>query len=302
MSDLPFKLTRAIVEQFQEFPSTEYPFTSQFVALDTGTLHYLNEGEGPTLVFVHGTPSWSFEWRKQIQRLRSQFRCIALDHMGFGLSDRPQSFDYSLESHRKNFEKFIQHLGLKSFVLIIHDIGGPIALPYAIKYPEQISKLIVLNSWFWPFEKVDPTFEKQKKWLKSRFMKWLYLRWNFSPKVMIKMSWGKAAPLSKSLHKLHQKMFPNPLSRVSTWKVVGELVDSARYFKTYEGTFQQSLREIPTLILWGSSDRLIPPVHLGVWREELPQAESIELPLVGHFPQEEVSDLISEKIAAFLAK
>lgn len=283
-----------------EYVSSEYPFESKFLNLSAGKIHYIDEGKGFPIVFVHGTPSWSFEWRKQISTLRSSWRCLALDHLGFGLSERPESFEYSFEAHCKNFEEWIQKLGLKEFILVVHDVGGPIALPYAAQNPHQIKKLIILNSWFWPFEQYDPKFEKQKKMVSSGLMKWLYLKWNFSPKMMIRMSWGKSSPLPKKLHRLYQNMFPNLESRKSTWKLVGEIVGSKPYFESYMQKLQTSLRNIPVLILWGTADQLIPALHLQGWKEKTPHSSIEEIPQVGHFPQEEASELVTEKILSFL--
>jgi haloalkane dehalogenase len=73
----------------------EYPFESQYLNVEGGRLHYIDAGEGEVLLFVHGTPSWSFEYRNIIKGLSGSYRCIALDHIGFGLSDKPEDYDYS---------------------------------------------------------------------------------------------------------------------------------------------------------------------------------------------------------------
>src|SRR5688500_7798390 len=79
-----------------------YPFRSRFLEVVPGTrMHYVDEGRGDVVLFVHGTPTWSFEWRHAIRQLSRTHRCIAMDHLGFGLSDRPRDFDYTPESHAR---------------------------------------------------------------------------------------------------------------------------------------------------------------------------------------------------------
>ena len=86
---------------------TEYPFKSNYFSVNGHKLHYIDEGSGPVLLFVHGTPSWSFEYRNCIKELRSSYRCIAVDHIGFGLSDKPETYDYSTINHSRTLERFI---------------------------------------------------------------------------------------------------------------------------------------------------------------------------------------------------
>src|SRR5690606_32952352 len=125
-----------------------------------------DEGKGETILFVHGTPSWSFDYRKVIHELRSDFRCIAIDHIGFGLSDKPKEYDYSTVNHSKSLEKFVLEKQLNNITLVVHDFGGSIGLNFAIQYPDKIKKLVILNSWLWS-SKNDPDFIKLSKILQS---------------------------------------------------------------------------------------------------------------------------------------
>ena len=101
---------------------------------------------------MHGTPTWSFEWRHLICALSPHARCIAPDHIGFGLSERPRDVPYTPEWHAENFAQFIERLDLKAFTLVVHDFGGPIALALALRQPVRITRLVVINSWMmWSF-------------------------------------------------------------------------------------------------------------------------------------------------------
>lgn len=80
---------------------SEYPFVSNYFDCNGQQLHYIDEGKGETILFVHGTPSWSFDWRNVIKKLKLYYRCMAIDHIGFGLSDKPEHYDYSTQNHSK---------------------------------------------------------------------------------------------------------------------------------------------------------------------------------------------------------
>ena len=129
-----------------------YPFESRFFATASGhRMHYVDEGDGEPIVFVHGNPTWSFEFRHVVRELRSDFRCIAPDHIGFGLSSRSnRREDHHPESHARRFAALLDHLGLRGITLVMNDWGGPIGLDFARRHPERIRRLVIANTWCWP--------------------------------------------------------------------------------------------------------------------------------------------------------
>jgi haloalkane dehalogenase len=106
----------------------EYPFRSRYVKTQYGDIHYVDEGAGKVVLFVHGNPTWSFMYRHLIQGLSEHYRCVAPDHIGFGLSDKPRDAAYLPQFHAENLTAFIETLGLKDITLVIHDWGGPIGM------------------------------------------------------------------------------------------------------------------------------------------------------------------------------
>src|SRR5262245_53355037 len=126
-----------------------YPFQNRYLPTRYGRVHYIDEGQGEPILFVHGTPTWSFEYRHLVRSLRRTHRCIALDHLGFGLSERPADFGYRPEDHAETLREFCDGLGLDAFTLVVHDFGGPIGLPLALA--GHARRLVILNSWMWPF-------------------------------------------------------------------------------------------------------------------------------------------------------
>ena len=114
-----------------------YPFQSQYLALGSLRYHYLDEGTGQPLLFVHGNPTWSFYWRNLILGLRDQNHCVAVDHIGCGLSDKPQDYPYTLAQHIENLVTLVERLDLKGVTLLAHDWGGAIGLGTVLKLPER---------------------------------------------------------------------------------------------------------------------------------------------------------------------
>jgi len=124
----------------------EYPFQSKYFDLPMGRMHYVDEGESAhAIVMVHGNPAWSYTYRKLVKCLSNKYRCIAPDHIGFGLSDKPIDWDYLPENHAANFEKLLNHLDMQSITLIVGDWGGPIGLSYAVNHPDKIKKRLKLR-------------------------------------------------------------------------------------------------------------------------------------------------------------
>ena len=85
--------------------------------------HYIDEGEGEPLLMVHGNPTWSFAWRHFVKDLSTDYRTIAVDHIGCGFSDKPQQYDYRLEQHIDNLCSLIEELDLSNITLVAHDWG-----------------------------------------------------------------------------------------------------------------------------------------------------------------------------------
>ena len=109
-------------------PRELYPFESHYVDLGGSTVHYVDEGSGPAILFLHGNPTWSFLYRDVILGLRDSFRCIALDYPGFGLSWARPGYGYTAADHADTVERFVLELDLRDVTLMAQDWGGPIGL------------------------------------------------------------------------------------------------------------------------------------------------------------------------------
>ncbi|ORA67129.1 alpha/beta hydrolase, partial [Mycolicibacterium insubricum] len=129
-----------------------FPFESRFIDIDGHRIHYVDEGAGPVLLFLHGNPTWSFDYRKVIDALRTEFRCIAVDYPGFGLSAAAPGYRYLPAEHAEVIGGFVDALDLRGVTLVAHDWGGPIGLAVAQRRPERFDRLVLTNTWAWPVE------------------------------------------------------------------------------------------------------------------------------------------------------
>jgi haloalkane dehalogenase len=132
----------------------DYPFDSHFLTLADGLrCHYIDEqphvaADRPVLLMVHGNPTWSYFWRKLITKFRNQFRSIAVDHIGCGLSDKPNesAYPFTLERRIADLVQLIEHLDLKRITLIAHDWGGAIGMGAAVRMPDQFEQFVLMNT------------------------------------------------------------------------------------------------------------------------------------------------------------
>src|SRR4051812_3127859 len=127
-----------------------YPFEPSFLSVGSHQLHYLDEGAGSPLLFVHGNPTWSFYWRNLILGLRDKYRCIAIDHIGCGLSDKPQDYNYTLEQRIDDLCEIVERLDLRGATLVAHDWGGAIGLGTVQRLRDQFGRIILFNTAAFP--------------------------------------------------------------------------------------------------------------------------------------------------------
>lgn len=262
----------------------EYPFEHRYIELKSGSMHYVDEGEGEVILFVHGTPTWSFLYRDFIKNLSNDYRTIAIDHIGFGLSEKPEDFEGRPQDHAKNLSEFIQKMDLRNITLAAHDFGGPIGVAAGIEHSDRIKQVVLFNTWLWETESNEGA-RKVDRIINSFFGRFMYLRLNFSPKVLLKKGFTEKENLSKEIHKHYTKPFPNKRSRWALYRIAQSLVGSSGW---YQEQWEQlaALEDKPWLMLWGTRDEFITPDYLDKWKSRLPEAKVIKFEC-GHFVQEE---------------
>ncbi len=272
----------------------EYPFESRFFEGAEGRLHYIDEGKGDPILFVHGTPSWSFEWRHQIRALRGEHRCVALDHLGFGLSDKPRVGEYRPVDHARRLLELVEHLGLQRITLVVHDFGGPIGLWLALEQPWRIRSIVVLNSWMWGMAD-DARVRRLSRFIASGLGRFMYLWLNASPRWLLPASFADRRKLTESARAHYLAPFMLRQQRTAPWVLGCELLGSAAFFDSL-WTRRSALPAEPSFI-WGMADPAVGTDVLRRWRDHWPRSSAVEVPGAGHFPQEEEPALVTAAIA-----
>ncbi len=281
----------------QWLDTDQYPFKSRFLPLKNGTMHYLDEGVGDVILFIHGTPTWSFLYREFIKHFSKDYRCIAIDHLGFGLSDKPSAFDGTPESHSRNLIEFIERLSLRNITLVVHDFGGPIGLAAANCTPEKFDRIVLFNTWLWE-TKSDPSVQKINKIVNSWIGKVLYKNFNFSPKVLFKQGFYNKQILRSEIHAHYLHPFSKKNDRMSLLKLAKSLLGSSAWYERQSKKIT-SLKGKPWLILWGTKDTFLTLQSLSKWNRLIPDAHVRLIPS-GHFVQEESPKLSIYELENFL--
>lgn len=125
--------------------SAAFPFESKYIEVKGSKIHYIDEGEGDPILFIHGNPTSSYLWRNVIPHLKNQGRCIALDHIGMGKSDKPD-IEYGFKNSFEYLEGFIEKLGLKNISLVLHDWGGMMGFYYANTHRENVKAIAFMEA------------------------------------------------------------------------------------------------------------------------------------------------------------
>ena len=277
-----------------------YPFAPHVMQLEAGRMHYVDEGQGTPVLFVHGTPTWSFMYRDLIRRLAPHQRCVAPDNLGFGLSDKPEGADYTPEDHARNLHTFVERLGLNEITLVVHDYGGPIGLSYALEHPEKIARLVIFNTFMWPMsgEFAPPGLGRV---LAGPVGRWLYERLHLDARVIVPAFWHNKATFTPAVRRHYAEVHQTPGQRTALWALARALYASNPWFESLWQR-RERLRGIPALLLWGLRDPAFPARFLARWREALPEAQVRTFEDAGHFVPEEQPAEVAEAVRAFLSE
>ncbi len=274
-----------------------FPFKSNYFKIDEGKIHYVDEGDGPVIVFSHGTPEWSFSYRHLIKELSQEYRCIALDHFGFGLSDKPAEADYSIQKQSQRFEKFIDHLGLTNINLVCNDFGLSIALSAAIQNPDRISKICISNGWMWSL-KNEPHFAQPGKLLQGWLGDFLYRHLNFPIKVMLPQAYGDKSKFTRQIKQHFEFPFEKKKDRNATIAYAREILNAGQWWEEQWNQLGK-LDQKSFLIFWGMKDKFVRECELQRWQSRLKHYQLIALPHAGHFVHEEEPERMIQELRQF---
>jgi haloalkane dehalogenase len=283
-----------------------YPFESRFLVRHGFKIHYVDEGHGEPIVMVHGNPTWSFLFRDCIKTLRPNYRCVALDHLGCGKSDKPPigEYPYRLINRVQDLEALMDSLGLDSQVtLMLHDWGGMIGMAAAVRRPERIARLILLNTAAFGLPE-GKSLPRTLHWARNTALgRWAILHAN-----AFCLAAARWCAVKKSLPKPVRDAYLAPYARADDrWAVLRFVLDIP--LSPADPSFQlvmetarglSNFAKTPTLIGWGQRDFVFDDDFLHEWKRRMPHAEIHAYPDAGHYVLEDAGDELIPRIAHFL--
>lgn len=235
-----------------------------------------------------------------IKGLSKKFRCIAPDHLGFGLSDKPYELSYLPEGHAKNIETLIERLELKNVTLVGQDWGGPTGFSYAANNPENVKSLIVLNTWMWSV-KGDLYYEAFSRFMGGAIGRFLIKRYNYFVNGVMKIASGDKSKLNEHVHNHYRKPLEKPEDRKACWAMPKRIVGSSEWLDELWSQ-REKIKDKPALILWGMKDIAFREKELKKWSDLFTNREVVKFEDAGHFLQEEKGGELVPYIEEFLEK
>jgi len=269
-------------------------------------MHYLDEGgQAPPVLMLHGNPSWCFYYRNLVRALSNTHRCIVPDYIGMGLSDKPgdAAYAYTLSQRIDDLEALLVSLELREpLTLVVHDWGGMIGLGWAVRHPEQVARLVILNSAAFP---LPPG--KRFPWP---------LRLTRTPlgallvRGLNAFSWGatrvgcKRKKMAPDIARAYTAPYDSWKNRIATLRFVQDIplgpADPGFALVQDVARNLHRFRETSALIAWGAKDFVFDEPFLRQWREHLPQAKVQLVPDAGHYVLEDAAEEVVPLIAEFV--
>ena len=259
-----------------------FPFESCFITIDGHTIHYVDEGSGPTLLLLHGNPTWSFVYRDVIRALRDEFRCIALDYPGFGLSSARPGYRYLPEEHAQVVTAFVDALGLSGVTLVAHDWGGPIGLATAEARPTAFEALVLTNTWGWPIIG-QPHVDIASHLMGGPLGRLLIRQFNLFVNAMIPAGHRLRKPTADEM--AHYRNALATHNRREATAVLPRHITAGRAFLADVETGLPDLAQLPTLIIWGDADIAFRSKERQRWEQTFADHHTVILEGAGHFVQ-----------------
>jgi haloalkane dehalogenase len=282
------------VTSFPAFtPSPElFPFESRWLESSAGRVHYVDEGSGQPILMCHGNPTWSFLWRNVIKALRGDFRCVALDYPGFGLSERPSDYGYTAAEHAAVVGELMRELDLRELIVMAHDWGGPIGLSAASAEPDRVAGVVLGGTWFWPSPRYFRFFSTI---MSSRPVQWAILNRNLFVERFI--PGGTTRDLSDEEMEHYRQVQPTPEARVGVAEFPRQIREARPLLAGLEQSVPRELGRKRALITYPMRDRAFRP------RDILPRLRSafsdvtvVELKDANHYFAEDAPDEVAAAV------
>lgn len=278
-----------------------YPFDSYLADMGGPKMHYLDEGEGESIVMVHGNPTWSFYYRNLVGGLRDQYRLIVPDHIGCGLSEKPRIYPYTLSKHIDNLSRLIDYLGLQEVTLAIHDWGGAIGMGWAQRYPDRVKRIIVFNTAAF----LGGPIPRRIRGCRWPLLGDLAVRGlNGFIKASFFMGTGHRERFTRDVRKGYRLPYNSFANRIAIQRFIRDIPmtptdPSYSVLQEIESSLGQ-FRDRPMAILWGMKDFCFNEYYLNEWVERFPDAEVHRFDDAGHYVVEDAHERIIPIIRNFM--
>ena len=277
-----------------------YPFADHWAPIGGADVHYVDEGAGRPILMVHGNPTWSFLYRDIIRGLRDEFRCVAVDLPGFGLSTAPAGFGFKPAEHAVVLAGLIEKLDLDGYVLMGQDWGGPVGLAAAGRAPQRVGGLVLGNTWAWSMAR-RPAAHVWAQSIGGIPGRYVVERLNAFVRVAMRAGARKRRPSGRVMEH-YDRPFPTAASRKPTWVFAREVTGSSEFLEREAARALHELAGLPVLLPWGDSDPVFPLSDRDRLAAQLPHAEVHTLRGAGHFIQEDAPDEIAAAVRAWATR
>jgi haloalkane dehalogenase len=263
-------------------PDELYPFNDSYAEIEGSRVHYVEEGSGPTLLLLHGNPTWSFLYREIIKGLSGTYRCIAVDYPGFGLSHAAPGFSFTPAEHARVIEQLILQLDLQGITMMVQDWGGPIGFAAATRHPERFAAFVIGNTWAWP--KADPGTQVFSRVLGSPLGSYLILHRNFFIENILANN-VKLRKLPDVVMDAYRGPFPTAESRRPMYVFPREILGSRPFLAEVDAGLP-ALADRPALLVWPTKDIAFGDAERSRWEAVFPNHRTVSLVGAGHYIQE----------------
>lgn len=284
-----------------------YPFDSHYLKLSGSCHHYLDEGHGEVLVLLHGNPTWSFYYRNLVLGLRDAYRTIVPDHMGCGMSDKPDDsrYEYSLRQRVADLETLLDRLEVRdNLTLILHDWGGMIGMAFAQRHPESVKRLVLLNTAAFPLPS-SKRLPWSLKLCRTPLLGPLLVR-GLNVFCRGALRYCVRKPLSAEVTHGYLAPYDSWRNRIAVLRFVQDipLTPEDRGFELVRGVAEGLHRfaSLPSLICWGEHDFVFDRHFLDEWRRFFPLAEVHVFADAGHYVLEDAGAEILPLVRNFLQR
>jgi pimeloyl-ACP methyl ester carboxylesterase len=286
----------------------DYPFESRFFDRDGINIHYIDEGSGDPIVFVHGNPTWSFYFRQLISALRGSHRCIAIDHVGCGMSDKPPlgNYPYRLVNRVLDLESLLDSLGAtRNVTLVMHDWGGMIGMAAAVRRPERISRIVAMNTAAFGLPE-GKSFPRSLHWARNTAIgRWLVLNANAFCRSAVRWC-ATRKTLPPEVKQAYLAPYSTAADRVAVMRFVEDIPLEPTHpsFALVEQTSRrlEQFRDLPVLLGWGEKDFVFDSHFRDEWIRRFPNAEVHSWPDSGHYILEDRGGELAALIGSFLER